>query len=387
MFVDYSTCANQWYTTHMTLNVNIETKNVIKIIALIAASTVGIFAIAKMWDALILVLIAFFIALAFNPAVGHIARHTPGKRRGPAIALVYIVAIALVGLLISSIASPVFKETSSFARTLPTTINDLRYRNPRVKNIINKYQLSDDIDNLVASAKDRASKLGPSAVSGIGTATNSFVKMLAIIVISVLMLTGGHRLFKSFGDRVYLDEKLRARHEEILAKMYRVVTGYVNGQVIVALIASIFALGALTLLRIPYPLPLAGIVFVFGLIPLVGNSIAAALVILSAIIFKDFTTGLILLAYFVLYQQIENVTLQPLVQGRTTQLPPLVIFVSVILGVALIGPIGGLFAIPAAGCAKILLIDYLEHRDTPKIDDSPRTLVEKMKHKVSRAVN
>ena len=84
-----------------------------------------------------------------------------------------------------------------------------------------------------------------------------------------------------------------------------------------------------------------------------------------------------------MYQQIENVTLQPIVQGKTTNLPPLVIFVSVILGVGLIGPIGGLFAIPAAGCAKVLLNDYLEHRDDLKSEDSPAKLVTKIKHKLT----
>jgi len=370
----------------MTLNINVETKNVIKVFALAAGFILGVLAIAQMWSALLLVFIAFFLALALNPAISFLARFMPGKRRGPAIALVYVAIAALLILLISSIASPVIKETSSFAKTLPDTVNDLRYRNGKVSNIINKYQLSDNIDSFVAAGKRKASDLGSSAVTSIGTVTNSVVKSLAVLVMSVLMLTGGQRLLEGFADKIYLDEHLRKRHEELATKMYRVVTGYVNGQVIVAFIASCFAVGALTLLRVPYPLPLAGIVFTFGLIPLVGNTIAAVLVILSAIIFKNVTAGIILLAYFVLYQQIENATLQPVVQGRTTQLPPLVIFVSVILGVALLGPIGGLFAIPAAGCAKVILIDYLNHRNKLRVEDSPKTLVEKMRHKVSKAV-
>jgi predicted PurR-regulated permease PerM len=371
----------------MTLNINIETKNIFKILTLVAAFTLGILAISRTWSAIMLVLVAFFLALALNPAVSFFARHLPGKRRGPAIAIVYVLAISVVVLLVSSIASPVIKETSSFAKTLPNTVNNLRYRNPRIKGLIDKYQLSDNIDSTVASLKHRAGQVGTSAVSSVGTVTNSVVKTLAVTVMSILMLTGGQRLLKRLADKVYLNKELRDRHELLAGKMYRVVTGYVNGQVIVALIASMFSVGALSLLRVPYPLPLAGIVFLFGLIPLVGNTIAATLVILSAIIFKDVTAGAILLAYFILYQQIENATLQPVIQGRTTQLPPLIIFVSVILGVALLGPIGGLFAIPAAGCAKILLADYLDHRDAVKVGDSPKTLVEKVKHKVARAVS
>ena len=371
----------------MTLNINIETKNVIKIFALAAAFTIGILAIGKMWSALMLILIAFFIALALNPAVSFLARYMPGKRRGPAIGITYVVAVALVVLVLSSIASPVIRETSSFARNLPETVDDLRYRNERITTFINKYNLGDNIDTAVNAAKEKAGQAGGSAVRSAGAVTNSLAKTLAVIVMSVLMLTGGQKLLQGFADKVYLDKTLRERHEKLAGKMYRVVTGYVNGQFIVALIASLFALGALTLLRVPYPLPLAGIVFIFGLIPLIGNTIAATLVILLAIVFKDLTAGIILLVYFILYQQIENATLQPVVQSKTTQLPPLVIFMSVILGVALIGPIGGLFAIPAAGCAKVLLNDYLDHRDDLKVADSPKTLTEKLKSKVAKAVS
>lgn len=370
----------------MTININVETKNVIKFFAIAVGFTLGVLGIAKMWHAILLVLIAFFLALALNPAVSFFARYTPKKRRGPGITIVFVLAIALVGLLITSIASPVVKETSTFARNLPTTVNNLRYKNHQVREVINRYQLDDNIDSLVDGAKRRVSHLGDSAFSGVTTVTNSVVKTLTVLVMTILMLTGGQRLLNRFADRLYLDPKLRKRHEDIAQKMYKVVTGYVNGQVLVALIASLFALGMLTLLRIPYPLPLAAIVFTFGLIPLIGNTIAAILVVISAIIFKSVPAGIIMLVYFVLYQQIENATLQPVVQGKTTQLPPLVIFVSVILGVALIGPIGGLFAIPVAGCAKVLLADYLDHRDQIKVSDSPKTLVEKVKHTVTKTV-
>lgn len=370
----------------MTLNINIETKNVIKIFTLAVAFTVGVFALLKMYDALIMVLIAFFIALALNPAVSFLAKRVPGKRRGPAIALVIVAVLALVGFLLASIIPPVASETSNFVKTLPDTLNDSFYRSEKVQDFIGRYQLQDNIDTTVQGLKDRASRYGEQALNGAATVGSSFIASLTVFVMAVLMLTGGPKLLKQLSDRIYRNEALRARHENIAAKMYQAVTGYVVGQVSVALVASLFSLGALFLLRVPYPLPLAGIVFVFGLIPLVGNTLAAILVVLATLVFKDLTAALVLLAFFVLYQQIENATLQPIVQGKTTNLPPLVVFVSVILGVALIGPIGGLFAIPVAGCAKVLLVDYLNHRDDVKIGDSPKTLVEKVKHRITKKV-
>lgn len=371
----------------MTLNINIETKNVIKILALATGFTVGVLALAKMYDSLLLVLIAFFIALALNPGVSFLSKYMPGKRRGPAIGIVVVGAVALVLFLLGSIVPPVLKETSSFVKTLPETINSSFYKNERVQNFINKYDLQDNINSSVETGKRRLTSFGEGAISGAGKVGSSLISTLSVLVIAVLMLTGGNRLSSRFADLAYRDEELRKRHEVIAGKMYRAVTGYVVGQASVALVASLFALGALALLRVPYPLPLAGIVFLFGLIPLVGNTLAAILVILAALVLKDGTAGLILLAFFVVYQQIENITLQPIVQGKTTNLPPLVIFVSVILGVGLIGPIGGLFAIPVAGCAKVLLLDYFDHRDDVKVGDNPKTLVEKVKHRVSKSMS
>jgi len=370
----------------MKLNINIETKNVIKIFTLAALFTIGVFALMKMYDALVLILIAFFIALALNPAVNFFTKILPGKKRGLAIAIVLVLHLVVIGFLLGSIIPPVFKETNTFVQNLPEKVNNSFYRSQKVQGFIDKYNLQDELDSTAQNTKHRVVEYGQDVVGRFGTIGTSFINTLTVLVMAVLMLTGGSRVARRFADLAYRDDKLRRRHERILSSMYQAVTGYVIGQVSVALIASLVALGALFLLRVPYPLPLAGIVFIFGLIPLIGNTIAAVLVILAALILKDTTSALILLAFFILYQQIENITLQPMVQGKTTNLPPVIIFISVILGVALMGPIGGLFAIPAAGCLKVLLVDYFENRDEVKTSDSPKTIVEKVKHKVKNVI-
>ena len=367
----------------MTLNINVETKNVIKIFALAVGFTVSVLAIFKMYDALMLVLIAFFIALALNPAVDFISRYMPGKRRGPAIVIVLIGVIALLGFLLASIIPPILSETGKFIKTLPDTLNHSFYRNERTQDIIERYNLQGPIDATVENIRQRATNYGDDVVTSARQVGNSLINTLTVLVTAILMLTGGPSLLRRFSQKMYRNTALKKRHEIIASRMYQAVTGYVVGQVSVALVASLFAFGALVLLKVPYPLSLAGIVFIFGLIPLIGNTLAAILVVLAALILSNTTSALILLGFFILYQQIENVTLQPIVQGKTTNLPPLVIFVSVILGVGLIGPIGGLFAIQAAGCAKVLLNDYLEHRDDLKSEDSPAKLVTKIKHKLT----
>lgn len=367
----------------MTLNINIETKHVIKIFALAVAFTLSVFAVRQMADELMLVMICFFAALALNPAVSFLSRFMPGKRRGPAIAIVIVGVFALVSFLLASIIPPVARESSRFISNLPDQINHSFYRSERVQGFIREHNLEDDIDKLADLGKQRVSSIGEGAISGVGRVGGSILNTITGIVITVLMLTGGSKLLTSIADVLYRDEALRKRHEAVAGKMYRAVTGYVIGQVSMALMAGLTSLGVMLLLGVPYPLPLAVIVFIFGLIPLVGNILSAVIVVLLTVVLKGAPAALILLAFFVVYQQIENMTLQPIVQGKTSDLPPLVIFVSVILGVGLIGPIGGLFAIPIAGCIKVLVLDWATHRDDLKTSDTPIKLASKIKHKLT----
>ena len=368
------------------MNINIETKNIIKLLTLIVLFTVSVFLLIRMYHAIVLIMTAFFFALALNPAVSFISKYMPGKRRGPAVALVMIIALALLSFLSFSIITPVAREASGFANTIPERLNEIRTGQTPVGHFVSKYNLQDNITSVVDTAKNHFQSFANRAVERVGQFGSGIVTSLTGFVMTVLFLLNGPQLLERSADKLYQDETLKKRHKSIATKMYGVVTGYVNGQVFVALIASMFALGVLFLLKVPYPLPLASIVFVFGLVPLIGNTIAAVLVISFTLVLKDLTTAAILVAYFILYQQTENATLQPVIQGRTTQLPPLIIFISVILGVAAMGPIGGLFAIPVAGCLRIILIDYLDHRKT-NVEKVSVSFATKLKDHVKNAVS
>jgi predicted PurR-regulated permease PerM len=143
--------------------------------------------------------------------------------------------------------------------------------------------------------------------------------------------------------------------------MYRVIKGYVNGQVLLALIASLLIAPMLFILHIGYPIALVFVIFICGLIPMVGHTIGAIIVTLVAL-FHSPISAVIILAYYILYQQIENYAVQPRVQASSTQMSPLIVFSSVLLGVSFGGLLGGLVAIPIAGCIRIVLLDYLRSR-------------------------
>jgi predicted PurR-regulated permease PerM len=144
------------------------------------------------------------------------------------------------------------------------------------------------------------------------------------------------------------------------------VTGFVNGQLILAIIASMFAFFALLISSTLFDVSinavaLAGIVAIFGLIPLIGNPLAATIVIIACL-FNSVGLALVMLIYFIVYSQIENVTLQPYIQSKANDLTPLVVFVSALIGIGFGGILGALVAVPIAGCIKILVEDYFANR-------------------------
>ena len=128
----------------------------------------------------------------------------------------------------------------------------------------------------------------------------------------------------------------------------------------------------LLILGVPYAVALGLIVALLDLIPLAGATLAA--IIVSAVGFLHSTTaGIVLVIFFVLYQQLENHVLQPLVYGRTVRLSPLIVLVSVLMGAELAGVIGALGAIPVAGSIQVIVVDWLAHRKQ-RVDDPPGSI-------------
>ena len=117
----------------------------------------------------------------------------------------------------------------------------------------------------------------------------------------------------------------------------------------------------LFILGISYPVALMVIVFICGLIPMVGHTIGAIIVTLVAL-FTSPVAAVIILCYYILYQQIENYLIQPRIQANSTNMSPLLVFASVIIGVNFGGIFGGLVAIPVAGCLRIAALDYLHSK-------------------------
>lgn len=340
----------------------------LRLTLLIALAVIIWTALHRATHALLLIFAAFFLALALNAPVYWLSEHLPGKRRGSrslATTLSFLIVILLLGGFIASIVPPLVKQTESLVNAAPHLIKDFRSQNSEVGRVIRHYHLEKQVNNVSSQLSARIQHVGGTAFSAAAKIGSSFFALLTILVLTFMMLVEGPRW------AAFLKDVIPHRHHDLIERMssdmYRVIKGFVNGQVTLAALASILIMPAVLILHVSYPAAIMVVIFICGLIPMVGHTIGAVIVTLVAL-FHSTSAAVIILAYYILYQQMENYLIQPRIQANSTNMSPLLVFMSVVLGVSFGGLFGGLVAIPVAGCMRIGLLEYLR---TQKIIDSP----------------
>jgi predicted PurR-regulated permease PerM len=341
----------------------ISNRSLVRIFAVTFGFLIALAAIRQASHSLVLIFTAFFLALALNAPVHWVAQRIPGRRRGnrslaTLLSVIFVLAL-LVGFL-ASIVPPFVRQIGSLVDTAPGFVNDLRNENSDIGRFIEHYNLENQVDSFSSDLSKRLEGFAGSAASTVASIGSSAFSLLTVLALTFMMLVEGPRWVK-LGERLVPEPK-REHTRELTRAMYRVVKGYVNGQVLLAAIASLLILPVLFILNISYPIALMVIVFICGLIPLVGHTIGAVIVTLVAL-FTSPVSAVIVLAYYILYQQIENYFIQPRIQANSTNMSPLLVFMAVVLGINFGGLLGGLVAIPIMGCVRILVIDQLMRRN------------------------
>jgi predicted PurR-regulated permease PerM len=147
--------------------------------------------------------------------------------------------------------------------------------------------------------------------------------------------------------------------EMLGAKMYSAITGYVNGNLATSAVAGVAAGIMSTIVGLPYPALLGLIIAFTDLIPMVGATIGAVVVVIIAM-FSSITDAAVMAVFFALYQQLENYVIVPRIMGKTVEMSSFVVFIAALSGGILAGFVGALVAIPVGACLQILAKYALE---------------------------
>jgi predicted PurR-regulated permease PerM len=201
--------------------------------------------------------------------------------------------------------------------------------------------------------------LSGTAVSLTKSVITAVVATVTIAFMTFFMLLEG----KAWTERFYglLPEHSRPRWRRVGHDIYRTVGGYVTGNLLISVIAGVSSAIVLLLMGVPYAVALGLLVAVLDLIPLAGATIAG-IVVVGVSFLHSIPAGIVVAVFIVVYQQLENHFLQPVIYGRTVQLSPLAVLISVLVGAELAGILGALAAIPVAGAIQVVIRELLAAR-------------------------
>lgn len=279
------------------------------------------------------VLISLFLALALNPFVDWLQKRGL-HRRGAAVAVAYLVALGVIAGLAALFVPTLVDQVDHFANKVPDYIDQLTKGRGRFGFLERKYHVVEKVRHAVQSGgvKKLVGAGSVAALSVTKSILTTLAAVVAIVFMTLFMLLEGPQWM----ERIYglLPEPKQPRWRTVGNDIYRTVGGYVNGNLLISLIAGIASGIMLFVVGVPYAVALGLVVALLDLIPLAGATIAAIVVVLVALAANGLTAAIIVAVFFVVYQQVENHVLQPVVYGRTVQLSPLAVLVAVLAAVA-----------------------------------------------------
>ncbi|AMW13258.1 AI-2E family transporter [Streptomyces qaidamensis] len=334
-------------------------------LALVAVFQLGSWAFHQLTGLLINILIAFFLALAIEPAVSWMASR--GMRRGFAAFVVFIgvmvVSAGFVTVLGSVLADQIIKLIEGFPEYLDSVIN---WINTHFKTDLKRVDIqegvlrSDWLRNYVQNSATGVLDVSAQVIGGL-------FQLLTIALFSFYFAADGPRL-----RRTICSVLPPARQAEVLRAWEIAVNktgGYIYSRGLMALISGAAHFVLLQALDVPYaPVLAVWVGLVSQFIPTIGTYLAGALPMLIAFT-VDPWYALWVLIFVVIYQQFENYVLQPKLTSKTVDIHPAVAFGSVIAGTALLGAVGALIAIPAIATLQAFLGAYVRRYD---VTDDPR---------------
>jgi len=311
------------------------------------------------WHVLTWILIASLLAAALNPAVEVFERR--GLRRAWAATIVFVLALLVLTGIGFLVIPPLVTQVTEFVDAVPDFIDDLTAGRGPLGFLQDEYQIVDRIRETIEE-QGAAGVLGLSepVLDVVRSVVTAVVGVITIIFLTYFMLLEGPRTIAALLG--LLPETTRPRYERVARDVYRTISGYVTGNLLISLVAGVLSAAVLFAVGSKYAVALGLLVAILDLIPLAGATLAAIIVSTVVFIETDWLRALIVIGFFIGYQQFENHVLQPLVYGRTVQLSPLAVLCAVLVGAQLAGILGALLAIPIAGSLLAVAREVVNYR-------------------------
>jgi predicted PurR-regulated permease PerM len=306
---------------------------------------------------LVQVLVALFITVSLEPAVHWLTAR--GLRRGWAVTTIFVVAFgALFAFLISVIPSLV-DQGRELITDLPGYLTDLQARSGQFRDLNDRFNLTSQLEGMIGSLPSR---IGTGVLGFTGRLFGALFSALTVLVFTAYFMADLPRIRNGL---VWLfPAERRPRTKQVIDLLVDKVGGYMIGNIIISIVAGVCSYLVFRLLGVRFAVPLAVLVAVFDMIPMIGATLGAIVGVLVAL----FTTALwpttvLVAAFFVAYQQIENYLIAPRVLKTTVDIGASAVLLAGLIGATLLGLVGALMAIPVAAALNVLLNERLAARE------------------------
>ncbi len=334
-------------------------RTILATIGAVLATVLAILVVREISRILVWIVIAAFLAVVLSPPVNFL-QHRLGFPRSLATVVVFLFGLAMLAALLYAFIRPVVDQSQRFVDNFPRYVQEAKAGQGPLGSVVKRYDLDRRLEERQGDLRKNLNRLGTQSVNVLARVGNAVAATLTIIVLSILMLLSGPRMLQ--GGLNILSPPKREHVRHVAADSAKAVTGYVAGNLLISVVAGITTFVALWVIGVPFRTVLALWVAFADLIPLVGATLGAIPAVIVALLYST-PAGIATIIFFIIYQQFENHVLQVTIMSRTVDLNPLVVLVSVLIGVELSGMLGALFAIPLAGVIQVIGRDVLDsHR-------------------------
>ena len=333
-------------------------RTILAVVGAVLGTAAAVLVVWQLRKIITWLLIAAFLAIILNPMVDFGERRLH-LRRGLSILLVFVLSFGLFAAMLYAFIRPIVDQSQQFANNFPQFVDDAQHGRGAVGKIVKKYKVDDWVKRNQKQLKETAQNVGKAALRNAGKAASVVVAGVTVLVLSFLMLLEGPKMLGGFLNA--LPPPRRERVSRVARDATRAVTGYMAGNLLISVIAGAATFVYLFLVHVPFRGVLALWVGFADLIPLVGATLGAVVVVGVAFL-HSVPAGIGTIVFFIVYQQFENHVLQVTIMSKTVDLNPLMVLVSVLVGVELFGLLGALLAIPAGGVIQVIGRDIWDER-------------------------
>lgn len=297
------------------------------------------------------VAIAGLFAIVLAPLVRRVQAHV-GDRRTVATGIVVFSTLLLLVGVIALFVLPVRSQLISILTDLPGTVRQAAQGKGPVGNLVTKMHIESYVKSNEPALARIARRLDDNSFQTAQAVLSAALAFVTITLLTFFFLSQAAPMGKAVTN--LLPRRRRASVKRGAVDAAAAVSGYVIGNLLVSAVAGVAGFVFLLVMGVPSPVVLALWVAVADLIPLVGATIGAAVCVLAAYLHSP-TAGVTALIFFIAYQQIENSAIYPWIMARKVNVNPLVVLLSVLLGVEVFGLLGALLAVPVSGAMQVIV--------------------------------